>query len=120
MQAYRWIIDSRDETTQERLDRLKDPFSVYRCHTIMNCTKTCPKVGNISIRISFDMLFRCSNEPSTNIVYILYIFGFIFVVFFFFFKGLNPGRAIAELKRLLSGLNKKPEPKLDTAALHKK
>lgn len=44
MQAYRWIIDSRDESTKERLGRLKDPFSVYRCHTIMNCTKTCPKV----------------------------------------------------------------------------
>lgn len=44
MQAYRWIIDSRDESTNERLNRLKDPFSVYRCHTIMNCTKTCPKV----------------------------------------------------------------------------
>lgn len=44
MQAYRWIIDSRDELTQDRLNRLKDPFSVYRCHTIMNCTKTCPKV----------------------------------------------------------------------------
>jgi len=77
MQAYRWIIDSRDEATAERLDKLRDPFSVFRCHTIMNCTKTCP-------------------------------------------KGLNPGRAIAELKRLLSGLQKKPEPLLDTAALHKK
>ena len=44
MQAYRWIIDSRDDHTQQRLDMLKDPFSVYRCHTIMNCTKTCPKV----------------------------------------------------------------------------
>ncbi|XP_076320364.1 succinate dehydrogenase, subunit B (iron-sulfur) [Tachypleus tridentatus] len=43
MQAYRWVIDSRDEATQERLERLKDPFSAYRCHTIMNCTKTCPK-----------------------------------------------------------------------------
>ncbi|KAA0184950.1 hypothetical protein HAZT_HAZT001101 [Hyalella azteca] len=43
MQAYRWIIDSRDEHTKERLDKLRDPFSVYRCHTIMNCTKTCPK-----------------------------------------------------------------------------
>lgn len=49
MQAYRWIIDSRDEATAERLDRLRDPFSVYRCHTIMNCTKTCPKVST-SIR----------------------------------------------------------------------
>ncbi|KAL9913052.1 succinate dehydrogenase, subunit B (iron-sulfur) [Glossina fuscipes fuscipes] len=76
MQAYRWIIDSRDESTEERLNKLKDPFSVYRCHTIMNCTRTCP-------------------------------------------KGLNPGRAIAEIKKLLSGLAKKPEPKLDTAALHK-
>ncbi|XP_075165326.1 succinate dehydrogenase, subunit B (iron-sulfur) [Haematobia irritans] len=76
MQAYRWIIDSRDESTHERLDKLKDPFSVYRCHTIMNCTRTCP-------------------------------------------KGLNPGRAIAEIKKLLSGMAKKPEPKLDTAALHK-
>lgn len=44
MQAYRWIIDSRDEATTERLNKLKDSFSVYRCHTIMNCTKTCPKV----------------------------------------------------------------------------
>ena len=46
MQAYRWVIDSRDEATEQRLNNLKDPFSVYRCHTIMNCTKTCPKVGH--------------------------------------------------------------------------
>lgn len=66
MQAYRWIIDSRDDATAERLDKLRDPFSVYRCHTIMNCTRTCP-------------------------------------------KGLNPGRAIGELKKLLSGWsNKQP------------
>lgn len=77
MQAYRWIIDSRDEMTEERLSKLRDPFSVYRCHTIMNCTRTCP-------------------------------------------KGLNPGLAIAEIKRLLSGLAKKPEPRLETAALHNK
>ncbi|KAL7737694.1 hypothetical protein ACLKA6_006092 [Drosophila palustris] len=77
MQAYRWIIDSRDENAVERLSKLKDPFSVYRCHTIMNCTRTCP-------------------------------------------KGLNPGRAIAEIKKLLSGLASKPEPKLETAALHNK
>jgi len=76
MQAYRWIIDSRDENTKERLDKLRDPFSVYRCHTIMNCTRTCP-------------------------------------------KGLNPGLAIAKLKTLLSGIDKKPTPKMDTAALHK-
>ena len=43
LQAYRWIADSRDEHTGERLDALEDPFRLYRCHTIMNCTKTCPK-----------------------------------------------------------------------------
>ena len=43
LHAYRWIIDSRDEATSERLDDLQDPFKLYRCHTIMNCTKTCPK-----------------------------------------------------------------------------
>ncbi|WP_370310983.1 succinate dehydrogenase iron-sulfur subunit [Salipiger bermudensis] len=43
LHAYRWIIDSRDEATGERLDQLEDPFKLYRCHTIMNCTKTCPK-----------------------------------------------------------------------------
>lgn len=58
LQAYRWIIDSRDENTGERLDELEDPFKLYRCHTIMNCTDTCP-------------------------------------------KGLNPAKAIAEIKKLL-------------------
>ena len=43
LQAYRWIADSRDEATNERLDELEDPFKLYRCHTIMNCTNTCPK-----------------------------------------------------------------------------
>ena len=57
LQAYRWIADSRDEYTGERLDALEDPFRLYRCHTIMNCTRTCP-------------------------------------------KGLNPGKAIAEIKKL--------------------
>lgn len=71
MQAYRWIIDSRDEKSTERLDRMRDAFSVYRCHTIMNCTKTCP-------------------------------------------KGLNPGLAIAEIKKLLAGIAKKEEPKINT------
>merc|ERR1712037_312767 len=69
MQAYRWIIDSRDEQLAARLDKLRDPFSVYRCHTIMNCTKTCP-------------------------------------------KGLNPGKAIAEIKKLLAGIADKGEPGL--------
>lgn len=56
MQAYRWIIDSRDNVKTKRLKMLEDKFSLYRCHTIMNCTRTCP-------------------------------------------KGLNPGRAIAEIKK---------------------
>jgi len=43
LQAYRWLVDSRDEDTGERLDELDDPFRLYRCHTIMNCTSTCPK-----------------------------------------------------------------------------
>uniref|UniRef100_M4QKM2 Succinate dehydrogenase [ubiquinone] iron-sulfur subunit, mitochondrial n=1 Tax=Andalucia godoyi TaxID=505711 RepID=M4QKM2_ANDGO len=43
LQAYRWIIDSRDDFTKERLSNLEDPFKLYRCHTIMNCARTCPK-----------------------------------------------------------------------------
>jgi succinate dehydrogenase / fumarate reductase iron-sulfur subunit len=43
LQAARWIHDSRDEAAGERLDNLEDPFRLYRCHTIMNCTSTCPK-----------------------------------------------------------------------------
>jgi succinate dehydrogenase / fumarate reductase iron-sulfur subunit len=58
LQAYRWLADSRDEATGERLDDLEDPFRLYRCHTIMNCTRTCP-------------------------------------------KGLNPAKAIAEVKKML-------------------
>ncbi|PHQ70488.1 MAG: succinate dehydrogenase iron-sulfur subunit [Sneathiella sp.] len=58
LQAYRWIIDSRDEHTGERLDNLEDPFRLYRCHTIMNCSNTCP-------------------------------------------KGLNPAKAIAEIKKMM-------------------
>ena len=46
LQAYRWLIDSRDEATGERLDNLEDPFRLYRCHTIMNCAKACPKSLN--------------------------------------------------------------------------
>ena len=59
LQAYRWIVDSRDEATGERLDALEDPFRLYRCHTILNCTSACP-------------------------------------------KDLNPGRAIAEIKKLIA------------------
>ncbi len=46
LQAYRWLADSRDEHAGERLDDLEDPFRLYRCHTIMNCTQTCPKSLN--------------------------------------------------------------------------
>ncbi len=58
LQAHRWITDSRDEHTGERLDELEDPFRLYRCHTIMNCTNTCPKglnpakaIGDIKKRL---------------------------------------------------------------------
>ncbi|XP_034194761.1 succinate dehydrogenase [ubiquinone] iron-sulfur subunit isoform X1 [Osmia lignaria lignaria] len=70
--AYRWIVDSRDMGHKERLTKLRDYYSVYRCHTIFNCTKTCP-------------------------------------------KGLNPGKAIAQIKRLLAGLTKKKKPEMDTS-----
>jgi succinate dehydrogenase / fumarate reductase iron-sulfur subunit len=43
LNAWRWITDSRDEAKGERLDQLEDPFKLYRCHTIMNCTSACPK-----------------------------------------------------------------------------
>ncbi len=43
LQAYRWIADSRDEAAGERLDDLEDSFRLYRCHSILNCTQTCPK-----------------------------------------------------------------------------
>ena len=58
LQAQRWLADSRDERAGARLDELEDPFRLYRCHTIMNCTNTCP-------------------------------------------KGLNPAKAIAEIKKLM-------------------
>ncbi len=59
LQSYRWLADSRDEAKGERLDALEDPFKLYRCHTIMNCTNTCP-------------------------------------------KGLNPGKAIGEIKKMIA------------------
>lgn len=52
MQAYRWVIDSRDQFTAERKARLQDPFSLYRCHTIMNCARTCPKGLNPGLAIA--------------------------------------------------------------------
>ena len=58
LQAYRWLVDSRDDAKDERLDKLEDPFKLYRCHTIMNCANVCP-------------------------------------------KGLNPAKAIAEVKKMM-------------------
>ena len=52
LQAYRFIVDSRDKNKKERLNFLKDKFKLYRCHTIMNCTKTCPKNLNPAKAIS--------------------------------------------------------------------
>ena len=49
LNAYRWVVDSRDEAREKRLDELEDSFKLYRCHTIMNCTKTCPKGLNLSL-----------------------------------------------------------------------
>ncbi len=51
LQAYRWLVDSRDDGTGERLDDLEDPFRLYRCHTIMNCARTCPKGLNPALAI---------------------------------------------------------------------
>ncbi len=58
LQSYRWIVDSRDEATGKRLDNLDDPFKLFGCHTIMNCTNTCPKglnpgkaIGDIKIAL---------------------------------------------------------------------
>jgi succinate dehydrogenase / fumarate reductase iron-sulfur subunit len=62
LHAYRWLVDSRDEATGRRLDNLEDPFRLYRCHTILNCTRTCP-------------------------------------------KGLNPGKAIASIKKMIMQRN---------------
>ena len=50
-QAYRWMIDSRDHATAERMDQLRDPFKLFRCHTILNCTKTCPKVTSFRLNV---------------------------------------------------------------------
>ena len=59
LQANRWIMDSRDMATEERLEQLDDTFKLYRCHTIMNCTNACPKglnpakaIGNIKQMIA--------------------------------------------------------------------
>ena len=62
LQAYRWIMDSRDEDRKQRLKKVADELKLYRCHTILNCTSACP-------------------------------------------KGLNPAKAIAEIKKMLATAN---------------
>ena len=52
LQAYRWIIDSRDESKEDRLKFIQDPYRLYRCHTIMNCSRTCPKNLNPGLAIA--------------------------------------------------------------------
>ncbi len=52
LQAYRFIADSRDQATNERLDDLEDPYRLFRCHTIMNCVDVCPKGLNPTLAIS--------------------------------------------------------------------
>jgi len=52
LQSYRWMVDSRDEALDDRLEFLDDAFKLYRCHTIMNCTKACPKGLNPAKAIS--------------------------------------------------------------------
>lgn len=52
MQAYRWMIDSRDEATAKRQQMLENSMSLYRCHTIMNCSRTCPKGLNPGLAIA--------------------------------------------------------------------
>ena len=51
LQAYRFIADSRDQATNERLDNLNDPYRLFRCHTIMNCIDVCPKNLNPTLAI---------------------------------------------------------------------
>ena len=51
LQAYRFLADTRDQATSERLDNLEDPYRLFRCHTIMNCTDVCPKGLNPSLAI---------------------------------------------------------------------
>ena len=61
LQAYRFIVDSRDKKRKERIEMLNDAFKLYRCHTIMNCTKTCPKGLNPAKAISEIKKLQISN-----------------------------------------------------------
>ena len=62
LQAYRFIVDSRDKNKKERLKQLNDAFKLYRCHTIMNCTKTCPKGLNPAKAISEIKKLQVTND----------------------------------------------------------
>lgn len=52
MQSYRWIVDSRDGKKEERKSQLDNSMSLYRCHTILNCSRTCPKGLNPGLAIA--------------------------------------------------------------------
>ena len=52
LQSYRWLADSRDERKAERKMALENHMSLYRCHTILNCTRTCPKGLNPGLAIA--------------------------------------------------------------------
>ncbi|EDW58023.1 succinate dehydrogenase [ubiquinone] iron-sulfur subunit [Drosophila virilis] len=69
MQAYRWVIDSRDEATEHRLCQLMDPWKLYRCHTILNCTNTCPKNLNPAMAIMElkQLLAGMKNKPKPKL-----------------------------------------------------
>ena len=68
LQAYRFIADSRDTKTAERLQSLSDPFSVYRCHGIMNCVSVCPKGLNPNKAIGEIKSMLLSNKKNQNII----------------------------------------------------
>jgi succinate dehydrogenase / fumarate reductase iron-sulfur subunit len=68
LQAYRFIADSRDTKTAERLQSLSDPFSVYRCHGIMNCVSVCPKGLNPNEAIGEIKSMLLSNKNKKNII----------------------------------------------------
>ena len=68
LQAYRFIADSRDTKTAERLQSLSDPFSVYRCHGIMNCVSVCPKGLNPNEAIGEIKSMLLSNKNNKNII----------------------------------------------------
>ena len=104
----RWMVDSRDDYTSERLFQMEDKFSVYRCHTIMNCTKTCPKVRaqhgcmlNVASKYHVHIFLQW-NTPLFNMVCLDV-------------QGLNPGLAIGEIKKMLAKYNSKEAKQLATA-----